>query len=153
MKFLVTGATGFVGKALCAELLRQGQFVRAALRSAGIPSENAEAVASGPIDGKTDWTEALHGVDVVIHLAARVHVMEDTSADPLAAFLEVNLHGTENMARQAAQAGVKRLVYVSSIKVNGECTLSPEPSPLCGKGASVFSESDEPHPQDRKSVV
>src|SRR4030065_324654 len=136
MRFLITGANGFVGKPLCAELLRRGHSVRAALRSASTPVEDVEVVVTGAIDGGTDWTDALRGVDVVIHLAARVHVMKETAADPLAEFLKVNLHGTANLARQAARAGVKRLVYVSSIKVNGESTapsnstLSPNPSPF-----------------------
>jgi len=138
MRFLITGANGFVGKPLCAELLRQGHSVRAALRSANTPVEDVEVVVTGAIDGGTDWTDALRGVDVVIHLAARVHVMKETAADPLAEFLKVNLHGTANLARQAARAGVKRLVYVSSIKVNGERTTESRP----------FVESDEPDPQD-----
>lgn len=138
MKFLITGANGFVGRPLCVELLRQGKSVRAALRSANKAGENIEIAVVGSIDGETDWTEALRNVDVVIHLAARVHVMRDVSADPLADFLKVNLHGTENLAQQAARAGVKRLVYVSSIKVNGEATY----------GGTKFTETDEPFPQD-----
>ena len=138
MRFLITGANGFVGKPLCAELRRQGHSVRAALRSANTPVEDVEVVVTGAIDGETDWADALLGVDVVIHLAARVHVMQETAADPLAEFLKVNLHGTANLARQAARAGVKRLVYVSSIKVNGERTTESRP----------FVESDEPDPQD-----
>ena len=142
MKFLITGANGFVGKPLCAELLRRGQSVCAAVRVAGSPNENIEMAAIGSIDGTTDWTIALRGVDVVIHLAARVHVMSDTAANPHAEFLKVNLHGTANLARQAAQAGVKRLVYVSSIKVNGEETRDGE----------NFSETDRPAPQDPYAV-
>lgn len=138
MRSLVTGASGFVGKPLCAELLRRGHSVRAALRSAITPVEDVEVAAVGAIDGETDWTDALQGVDVVFHLAARVHVMKEAAADPLAKFLKVNLHGTENLARQAARAGVKRLVYVSSIKVNGEKTGATQP----------FTELDEPNPQD-----
>ncbi|OGT06790.1 MAG: NAD-dependent dehydratase [Gallionellales bacterium RBG_16_57_15] len=154
MRFLVTGANGFVGKALCAELLRQDHSVRAALRSASTPVEDVEVAVTGAIDGETDWTDVLRGVDVVIHLAARVHVMKDKAADPLAEFLKVNLHGTANLAQQAARAGVKRFVYVSSIKVNGEgtananSTLSLSPSPIEGEGKSVFSESDSPRPHD-----
>jgi len=117
---LVTGASGFVGTALCDELIERRFVVRAARRFAASPVEKAEMVGVGAIDDKTDWAEALRDVDVVIHLAARVHVMKDVSTDPLAEFRKVNLHGTENLARQAASAGVKRLVYVSSIKVNGE---------------------------------
>jgi nucleoside-diphosphate-sugar epimerase len=96
----------------------------------------------GAIDGSTDWTSALQGVDTVIHLAARVHVMKDISVDPLAEFLKVNLHGTENLAQQAARAGVKRLVYASSVKVNGEHT----------SGGRPFTESDQAAPQDPYGV-
>lgn len=136
-RFLITGANGFVGKPLCAELSKRGDAVTAAVRS---PSSvvDAGSVVVGAIDGHTDWSNALRDVDVVIHLAARVHVMKDDAADPLAEFLKVNLHGTENLARQAAQAGVKRLVYVSSIKVNGEGTAENQP----------YSESDQANPQD-----
>lgn len=138
MRFLITGANGFVGKPLCAELLRQGHTVRVALRSAGTAVEKVESAVVGGIDGATDWTDALRGVEVVIYLAARVHVMKDTAADPLAEFLKVNLHGTANLAQQAASAGVKRLVYVSSIKVNGEET----------HGQHSYTEQDTPAPQD-----
>jgi len=142
MKFLITGANGFVGKPLCTELLRQGQSVRAALRSASKPVDDVEVVISGSIDGRTDWTEALRGVDVAIHLAARVHVMRETAGDPLAEFLEVNLHGTANLAQQAARAGVKRFVYVSSIKVNGEQTSATQP----------LTELDKANPQDPYAI-
>jgi nucleoside-diphosphate-sugar epimerase len=142
MKYLITGANGFVGKPLCAELLRQGKSVLAAVRSANSPVENVEMVTVGTIDGHTDWSDALRGVDAVIHLAARVHVMKETAADPLAEFLKVNLYGTSNLAQQAAKAGVKRFVYVSSIKVNGEQTTETQ----------RFAESDEPDPQDPYAV-
>lgn len=69
----------------------------------------------------TDWTTILQGMDVVIHLAARVHVVSDTVADPLAEFRRINTAGTEHLARSAAASGVKRLVYVSTVKVNGGC--------------------------------
>jgi len=137
-KVLVTGANGFVGRPLCEELLRRGQSVRAAVRSENTMVENVEAVTVGAIDGETAWSPALSGVDTVIHLAARVHVMKDTAADPLTEFLKINLYGTSNLAQQAASAGVKRLVYVSSVKVNGEQTTVNHP----------FTESDEPDPQD-----
>ena len=134
MKFLVTGANGFVGNALVAALQRNAHSVRRALRN--MREEENDAVSIGDINGHTDWDEALRDIDIVIHLAARVHVMHESAADPLAAFREVNVAGTENLARQAAAAGVKRLVYVSSIKVNGESTLSPGPSPAnVGGGA------------------
>lgn len=149
MKFLVTGANGFVGKSLCAELLRQGHAVCAAVRAVGAPIENIEMAVVGSIGGMTDWAAALHGVEVVIHLAARVHVMREVAADPLAEFRRVNVAGTEHLARQAARAGVKRLVYVSSVKVNGESTLSPSPSPASEGGEPLcFTELHVPAPQD-----
>jgi nucleoside-diphosphate-sugar epimerase len=92
----------------------------------------------GEIDNETNWADALRDVDVVIHLAARVHVMHDDTPNPLAEFLRVNVYGTEHLARSAALAGVRRLVYVSSIKVNGEAT----------NGGEQFTETDTPSPQD-----
>jgi len=141
MRFLITGASGFVGRSLGVEAIRRGLCVRGAVRTPHPLPAGVEPAIVGPIDGKTNWTDALNDVDVVIHLAARVHVMRETAGDPLTEFLEVNLHGTANLARQAAQAGVKRLVYVSSIKVNGESTE-----------AHPFSESDNPNPQDPYAV-
>lgn len=138
MRFLVTGANGFVGKPLCAELLRKGHTVRAAIRSTARLPDGVEVVAVGNIDSDTDWTEALRDVEVVIHLAARVHVMKDSTADPLAEFFKVNMHGTQNLAQQAVRTGVKRFVYVSSIKVSGEET----------SGEQSYSEQDFPAPQD-----
>lgn len=138
MKFLITGAGGFVGQHLCAELLRQGQSARAAVRSPCLLPAGVEVTTVGTIDGGTDWEDALRGVDVVIHLAARVHVMKDAAADPLAEFLKVNLHGSTNLASQAAASRVRRLVFVSSIKVNGEQTTENQP----------FTETDSPNPQD-----
>lgn len=132
------------------------------MRSHGQLSANGETVTVGAIDAETKWADALRGVDTVIHLAARVHVMKDKAADPLTEFLKVNLYGTSNLAQQAAGAGVKRLVYVSSVKVNGESTvpvstlssdtLSPDPSPLMGEGRNMFSETDEPDPQDPYAI-
>ena len=138
MKFMISGADGFVGKVLCAELRQRGQWVRAAVRSRKSSIDDTEAIIVGAIDGETNWADALCDVDVVIHLAARVHVMRETAVDSLAEFLRVNMHGTLNLARQAARFGVRRLVYVSSIKVNGEHTNTTVP----------FTELDDPDPQD-----
>jgi nucleoside-diphosphate-sugar epimerase len=96
----------------------------------------------GEINGATDWGGVLRDVDIVIHLAARVHVMHDVASDPLEEFRRVNVAGTERLARSAVASGVKRLVYVSSIKVNGEAT----------NGATKFSEVDSPCPQDPYGV-
>lgn len=142
MRFLITGASGFVGRPLCKELFHRGYQVRAAMRSHGQLSASGETVTVGAIDASTKWGDALKGVDTVIHLAARVHVMKDKAADPLTEFLKVNLYGTSNLARQAASAGVKRLVYVSSIKVNGEQTTEEQ----------LFAETDEPDPRDPYAI-
>jgi len=124
---LVTGANGFVGKPLCLALLEQGQAVRKAVRGANRPIENCGTVAVGELNDQTDWTHALPGIKVVIHLAARVHVMNDTSTDALAEFRRVNVEGTLHLARQAVEAGVQRFIFISSIKVNGEGTLLGHP--------------------------
>ena len=154
LKFLITGANGFLGQPLCAELQRRGQNVLAATRSGKAFIKDTQTVVTGEVNAQTDWSSALQGIDVVIHLAARVHVMKDNSENPLEEFRKVNLHGTENLARQAARAGVKRLVYVSSIKVNGESTaLSTIPSPVDGRGElTCFSDTDTPNPQDPYGV-
>ena len=141
-KLLLTGATGFVGKALCSELLRKGEMVFTVQRFVNHEVENIEVTIVGSIDKNTDWGKAFIDIDVVIHLAARVHVMHDNASNPLDEFRKVNVEGTEHLARSAASSGVKRLVYVSSIKVNGEATF----------GLKQFTESDEASPQDPYDV-
>ena len=96
MKILVTGANGFVGRALCPVLLKAGYAVRAALRQAPMPSfpQEIEPVIVGEIGSNTSWDEALAGIDTVIHLAARVHVMQETAPNALMAFRQVNTSGT-----------------------------------------------------------
>lgn len=133
MIMLVTGSNGFVGKSLCSTLRVGGSTVRAAVRKAG----GAGEINVGDLNGKTDWRVALQGCDVVFHLAARVHVMSDRDEDPLRAYREVNVDGTLNLARQAVQAGVRRFVFVSSVKVNGESTTT-----------QPFRSSDVPMPCD-----
>lgn len=137
--FLVTGANGFVGSALCAELEHRDAYVRGAVRvlSDSFETLSYDPVAVGDLGAGTGWAIALHGIDVIVHLAARVHVMHENAADPMAAFREVNVAGTERLARAAASSGVRRLVYVSSIKVNGELTSE-----------IPFAEADTPAPQD-----
>ena len=140
MKLLVTGANGFVGFALCNDALRRGFEVKCSTRSETEFPFGAGKVVVGSIDGETDWRAALSGGEAVVHLAARVHVMRDTSVDPLAAFRAVNTEGTLNLARQAAAAGVKRFIFVSSIKVNGEGRETP------------YTEFDLPAPQDAYAI-
>lgn len=122
-KVLLTGCTGFVGRSVLTRLCRDGMEVVACSRAEMLkaPSEARYMHVAG-LDSSTDWTLALDGVEVVIHSAARVHVMHDTSSDPLAEFRKVNVDGTVNLARQAVAAGVRRFILISSIKVNGEGT-------------------------------
>ena len=142
MTTLVTGANGFVGSALCARLRKDGVSVRGAVRTLRSQRDCAEEVAIGGLSSVTDWTCALRSVRQVVHLAARVHVMNDKSSDPFSEFRRVNVAGTANFARQAATAGVKRFVYLSSIKVNGEFTTFRQP----------FTADDVPAPEDPYSV-
>jgi UDP-N-acetyl-alpha-D-quinovosamine dehydrogenase len=137
-KILVTGANGFVGKVLCGEVVRRAVAVAGATRAVCALPVGVEPIVIGTMDQRTDWQSALRGVDVVIHLAARVHVMREGAGDPLAEFCRVNVLGTERLGRAAAASGVKRLVYVSSIKVNGETTYSGQ----------KYTEADPPVPQD-----
>lgn len=121
---LLTGATGFVGGAVQRRVQQDRvHTLRCAVRHDGnsLP-ENSDIIHVGDLDATTDWQEALSEVNVVIHCAARVHVMQDNAQDPLAAFRRVNVDGTLNLARQAVAAGVRRFVFISSIKVNGEGT-------------------------------
>lgn len=141
---LVTGGTGFVGSAVLARLVEDGTMpVRAAVRSAGahIPP-GIDKVLVGALAEDTDWRAALAGVSALVHCAARVHVMDETAADPLEEFRRINVQGTLALARQAAAAGVQRFVFVSSIKVNGEMTALGKP----------FTADDAPAPVDAYGV-
>ncbi|WP_131671658.1 UDP-glucose 4-epimerase family protein [Pseudomonas parakoreensis] len=140
-RVLVTGATGFVGEAVVFRMLLDRAYapvaaVRGKTRLSGlcdvVPFDLSENVE----------LPALVQVDVVVHCAARVHVMSDTAADPLAKFREINVHGTARLARKAAEAGVRRFVFLSSIKVNGEATLPGMP----------FKADDQPAPADPYGV-
>jgi nucleoside-diphosphate-sugar epimerase len=137
-RLLITGATGFVGKAVCEQAMHQGFSVKGAVRILGELSVCIESFVVGEINISTDWRNALRNVDVIVHLAARVHVMQDTSTYPLTAFRKVNVDGPLNLARQAVAAGVKRFVFISSVKVNGESTSLGQ----------VFNENDVPNPHD-----
>ncbi len=125
MNILITGANGFIGKSLCKRMLADGYQVRGAVRGTTqmtvLPS-GVEGVMVGDIGPETDWSEALAGIEGIVHLAARVHVMRENSVNPLAAYREVNVEGTKCLAIAAVNAGVKRFVYISSVKVNGENT-------------------------------
>ncbi|HSA62434.1 MAG TPA: SDR family oxidoreductase [Nitrospiraceae bacterium] len=146
-RILVTGANGFVGTALCRCLQESGFLVRGAVRDrAKLPqsrvsdSNDMEWVLLHDRSDADETKLALQAVQVVVHLAARVHVMTDDAADPLLEFRRVNTDWTERLARAAASQGVRRFVYLSSIKVNGEQSLLP------------FTEQDAPNPHDPYGV-
>ncbi len=141
---LVTGANGFIGQAVCESLPFQGYQVVGAVRgkSPAGATPSLQYLEMDHIDQRTDWGAALSGMDSVVHLAARVHFMQDTAADPLAEFRRVNVALTLNLARQAAAAGVRRFVFISSIKVNGETTPVGQP----------FMAEDAPRPLDAYGV-
>jgi nucleoside-diphosphate-sugar epimerase len=121
MRILVTGASGFVGSHLIPALLADDHDVVAALRRPGSAYCSAEVIVPD-IAADTDWRAALEGVEVVLHLAARVHVMKEDSTDPLVEHRRINAAGTLALAEQAAACGVGRFVFLSTIKVNGEAT-------------------------------
>ena len=123
MKLLLTGSTGFLGRALQKKL--DGHLVILTSRSDKI--ENSSKLFRKTISSTEKFSDCLNGVEVVIHTAARVHQMNDRAEDPLAEFMETNCFGTLNLARQAVQAGVKRFIFISSIKVNGEESHSDRP--------------------------
>lgn len=119
VNLFITGLSGFVGAALAREALSRGIKVSGQVRSRSIATVPAYKLDLLP---DTDWREVLDGVDCVVHCAARVHQMEETESDALAAYRRVNTDGTLNLAKQAVQCGVKRFVFLSTIKVNGEST-------------------------------
>lgn len=135
MKILVTGGTGFVGRTAVPTLQAAGHAVRLALRESSAAA-TVESVVVGDLGPATDWERALEGVDAVVHLAARVHVMRD-HAGSAEEFKRTNADGTLRLARAAADAGARRFVFVSTIKVNGESTTT-----------QPFRADDEPHPCD-----
>lgn len=136
-RVLVTGATGFVGRALCARLAEAGYRIRAAVRrETPLPTGVAESIVTGDLQECASWAAALDGIDAIVHAAARAHVVGDP-ADNAALYTKTNADATRALAASAVRAGVKRFVYVSSIKVNGE-----------ENGGHSYTAASEPHPRD-----
>ena len=144
-KVLVTGASGFIGKALLRRLIKESWFIRGSVRNhEKIKIEkDIEYISTGDISPETDWKEALEKIDCIIHCAAKVH--EINKEKDLISYNLVNAEGTKNLAEQAAKQGVKRFIFLSSIKVNGENT---------GKNSEkkIFTNKDLPNPQDAYSI-
>lgn len=138
MTVLLTGASGFVGRAVLDAAKQRGINVRPVFRTPDSANKHSGAVLVPGLDGEADWSQALQGVDAVIHAAARAHVMDEVALDSLTEYRRVNVQGTSNMARQAAAAAVRRFVFISSIKVNGEKTSIGRP----------FTAEDAPAPED-----
>ena len=136
MNLLITGGTGFVGQHLVSALIQRNLPYQIAVRTQAGNSAHPECISVGNINALTAWSQALEGVTDVVHLAAGVHITQETSKDAYAAFRAVNTEGTLHLARQAAAAGVRRFIFLSSIKVNGE-----------GK-PQAYLETDTPAPED-----
>lgn len=144
MKVLVTGATGFVGRGLLKRLVGERWQVRAVVRNQSVDlGAQVEVLGLGDLGrSDIDYRTALEGCDAVVHLAARVHMLRDTSEDPLAEFRRLNTAATRTLAQQAAEAGVPRFIFLSSIKVNGEETRPGQP----------FRAVDRPNPGDAYGI-
>jgi nucleoside-diphosphate-sugar epimerase len=140
-RILVTGASGFIGRALVAHWKSTGIFIRAAVRRPTTSTAANETVLTGNIDRHTDWKAATVGITTIIHLAARAHALGEASANALPKFRAVNVEGVEHLAHAAATTGVRRVVLLSSVKVNGEHT-----------GLHPFIESDMPQPEDAYGI-
>ncbi|WP_299330829.1 hybrid nucleoside-diphosphate sugar epimerase/sugar transferase [uncultured Psychrobacter sp.] len=138
MNILITGANGFIGESLVKYLLNTQHKVIAAVRKLSNLQQTYAYRIIDNLESSSDLSSALKDIDVVIHSAARVHIMDDKSTDPLTEFREVNVEGTLNLARQAVEAGVKRFIFISSIKVNGEATELGHP----------YTEDSKPDPID-----
>lgn len=140
-KILVTGSNGFVGEALCQTLRNRGDNYLGSVRDKSLATKGQDYIVVEGLDADTDWRKALDGCDTVVHLAGRAHVLNDNIADPLAAYRLTNTQGTLNLAEQAAECGVSRFIFLSSIGVNGAVT-----------SGTPFSPNDSPSPHSPYAV-
>jgi len=142
MNILITGANGFVGSYLAKKLSYVPELKLTLAARVASPAQWGKSFKVNQIDSNTEWSEAVIGCQYVIHTAARAHIMKDEAADPLTEYRRVNVDGTLNLARQAAKAGVRRFIFISSIKVNGEQTSFGRP----------FTAEDIPAPVDAYGI-
>jgi nucleoside-diphosphate-sugar epimerase len=143
MNLLVTGANGFIGSGLCKKVLDMGGYVRGTVRPSpcrNILPSGVDVVPVEEIGPLTDWSNVMSGVDTVVHLAARVHVINPVAAHVSDTYRSLNVAGTERLARMAAASGIRRLIYMSTVKVNGQGKSSP------------YTEKDNPKPVDPYAV-
>lgn len=142
-KILVTGGNGFIGKAICKNLKKKNYTINiTSRRDVAINLNGMKVYSINEINKNTNWLEALDRVSCVIHCAAKTHVMNNIRQKSLSSFREVNVEGTLNLAKQAAECGVKRFIFLSSIKVNGERT----------EKSSMFRYNDVPKPEDSYGI-
>lgn len=141
MKVLVTGASGFIGSAFCSSVFDRGIFIRASSRVPRSSTPNIQYVLTPSDDGYSDWDSILDNIDCILHLSGRAHVMRETHSDPIALFRSINVQSSLVLAARALKCGVKRFVYVSTIKVNGETT-----------NGKPFRFDDLPQPSDCYSL-
>ena len=154
-KILITGASGFIGRSLCKTLFTSGRFFRGAVRSIDSISIDTRSnyISIGDISTNTNWKNALANIDCIIHCAGRVHVMNDRKKNELETYRSTNVQGTKLLAQQAAKAGVKRLIFLSSIKVMGESTDNIHINIASKKKNNLFFKyNDLPNPQDSYSI-
>lgn len=147
---LITGANGFIGRAVMARFLDEGCGVRGSVRSESLASQNENFVFVPDLSDTTDWSLVLKGINTVVHTAARVHVMNDLALEPLTEYRKINLNGTIKLANQCVEAGVERFVFLSSVKVCGERTevgvpfkIEDDPAPVDPYGISKMETERE----------
>ena len=150
-KICVTGANGFIGKSICRSLIKWGIFVRGTVRSQNLTSKtsNYECVSVGDISNNTNWSEAIFGCECIIHSAGIAHKINELDGENSQIYQKVNVDATKKLANQAVAAGVKRLIFLSSIKVNGESTEKFfQTQVLKNEYKKVFSHDDILAPED-----